>query len=299
MGYLFEEMEPQDQFDDPPYGDKRIKVSFSGGKTSGKMCHQIVEQFGDTHDIVITFANTGAEAPETLDFVHKCEVHFGWDVVWLEAKVDPKPGKGVRHKIVDYWTASRDARPFEDVIEKYGVPNVAYPQCTTRLKTSPMDSYLRSIGWNWKTYTTCIGIRSDEFDRMSTKRKEYKFWYPLVNANWDRQAVDDWWDKQPFNLGIPEHLGNCTWCFKKTLKKLKRVARERPDDFEFPKRMEELYSNHRAPGGPRYFFRGGRTANDILASAMDEHPDDAIAGECDQGCEVFGPNFDVSDLKGD
>ncbi len=296
VSFLFEEMNPQDEFQPPPYDTDRINISFSGGQTSGKMCHQIVKQFGDTHEIVITFANTGQEAEETLQFVHQCETHFGWNVVWLEAVVDPERGKGTKHRVVDYYTASRNGEPFEEVIKKYGLPNQSYPHCTRELKIQVMQSYLKSIGWDWGTYTTCIGIRSDEMDRMNAKRKEYKFWYPMVNANWTRKAVDDWWDEQPFKLGIPNYLGNCTWCYKKTFKKLKRIAGERPGVFDFPKRMEELYSNC-GSGDERQLFRKYTTTVQLLADAKNEREGDEMADGCDTGCEVFGQYFDASELK--
>jgi len=296
MGFLFEEMEPQERFQEPPYGTKRITVSFSGGQTSGKMCHQIIKQFSDTHEIVITFANTGQEAEETLEFVHNCEKEFGWNVVWLEAVTHHGERKGCTHKIVDYETASRKGEPFEEAIKKYGLPNPKFLFCTRELKVNAMQSYLKSIGWNWGTYTTCIGIRSDEMDRMNAKRKEYKFWYPLVNSNLDRKAVDDWWDKQPFKLGIPNYLGNCVWCYKKTFKKLKRIAKERPEVFDFPKRMEELHKNTGA-GEERQIFRKHTTTVQLLANANNENEGDEIAGSCDDGCEVFGQYWDESELK--
>lgn len=292
--FLFEEMEPQDKLKEPPFDNNKINVSFSGGLTSGKMTHAIVEQFSDTHEIVITFANTGQEAEETLEFVHRCEVEFGWNVVWLEAKVDMTPGKGIDFKVVDYYTASRKGEPFEAVIKKYGIPNSNGPWCTQQLKTVPIKKYMQSIGWKWKEYTQAIGIRSDEIDRMNAKRKEYRFWYPMIGANWTREAVDAWWDRQPFTLGIPNYLGNCTWCYKKSIKKLKRIARERPDYFEFPKSMEEKYGDLK-PNRDGNFFREGRHAADILAEARIEAAGDDTAGDCDQGCEVFGQYYDEND----
>ena len=49
------------------------------------MAKLIVEKFKDSHEIVTTFANTGDEQEETLEFVDMCDKEFGLDVVWLEA----------------------------------------------------------------------------------------------------------------------------------------------------------------------------------------------------------------------
>ena len=59
-------------------------------------------------DIHVVFANTGKEAPETLDFVH--EVSEKWDVPinWLELEITEERPIW-RTKIVAYETASREA----------------------------------------------------------------------------------------------------------------------------------------------------------------------------------------------
>ena len=64
----------------------KLAISFSGGRTSAVMTKLCVEKFKDTHDIAIIFANTGCEHENTLDFVNKCDKHFGWGVVWIEAR---------------------------------------------------------------------------------------------------------------------------------------------------------------------------------------------------------------------
>ena len=55
-------------------------ISFSGGRTSAFMLWNILQAHGGVlpDDIYVTFANTGKEAPETLDFVH--EIEQKWDV---------------------------------------------------------------------------------------------------------------------------------------------------------------------------------------------------------------------------
>lgn len=131
----------------------RISISFSGGRTSSVMTELVLKEFGSTHQIVVLFANTGQEHPATLDFVRECDARLGFGTVWLEAEVSVEKGKGVRHRVVSYETASRDGRPFRDCIAKYGIPNMGSPQCTTRLKENVMTSYLRQIGWGGRSLT--------------------------------------------------------------------------------------------------------------------------------------------------
>ena len=60
-------------------------ISFSGGRTSAYMLYHILQAHGGSlpDDIYVTFANTGKEMPETLDFVHDCGVHWDVKIHWL------------------------------------------------------------------------------------------------------------------------------------------------------------------------------------------------------------------------
>ena len=65
-------------------------VSFSGGRTSGYMLYQILKAYKNKlpKDLYITFANTGKEMPETLDFINQCAEKWGVKIHWLELEKD-------------------------------------------------------------------------------------------------------------------------------------------------------------------------------------------------------------------
>lgn len=88
---------------------KTIVVSFSGGRTSAFMCRVIQEHpnFTDMQKLFV-FANTGKELEATLEFVHRCDKEFNLDLVWLEAKVNPKKGEGTTYTMTDFKNASRN-----------------------------------------------------------------------------------------------------------------------------------------------------------------------------------------------
>ena len=288
----------------------RLSISFSGGKTSAYMTKMLLDHFRKhepEREIIVTFANTGQEHEETLKFVDRCDKAFGFGVVWLEAVVDPRKGKGIRHKIVDFSSASRNGEPFEAYIAKHGIPNRMYNQCTSRLKTEVMESYRKSLGMKSGSYSTAVGIRCDEVDRVSaTAMQKWDVFYPCVDAGVTKDDVRNWWAMQEFNLNIPEHWGNCKWCWKKSNRKLLTIARNNPEFFDFPKRMEETYSlagGERRDGEarkPRVFFRGGKSANEILAESslgnftpfeddkfipFDDELD--VGGACGESCEIY------------
>jgi hypothetical protein len=287
----------------------RISISFSGGKTSAYMTKMLLDYFRKHEpwrEILVTFANTGQEHEETLKFVDRCDREWGFNVVWLEAVVDPRKGKGIRHKIVTFETASRNGEPFEAYIAKHGIPNRMYNQCTSRLKTEPMDSLRAERGWKKGTFSTAIGIRADEMDRVSlTGMVKWDLFYPCVDAGVTKDDVREWWAQQRFNLNIPEHWGNCLWCWKKSNRKLLTLARNNPEFFEFPKRMEATYAlagGERRDGEarkPRMFFRGEKTAVDLLLEAQGDFTpfeddkfipfDDEldVGGACGDSCEIY------------
>ena len=118
----------------------RLAISFSGGRTSAVMTKLCVDKFSKTHDIAIVFANTGCEHDNTLKFVDQCDKHFGWNVVWVEAVVNPEKGKGIRHKMVTFKTASRNGKPFQDYIKKEGLPGPSNLKARTWLVWI-LDSY--------------------------------------------------------------------------------------------------------------------------------------------------------------
>jgi len=263
------------------------------------MTKMMLDNYSEKYDIDVVFANTGQEHPKTLEFIHNCDIYWGFNTTWIEAVVNPKRGVGIRHRIVDFKTASRGGKPFEDVVRKYGVSNQSRPLCSDRLKASSMKDYRRSIGWSKET--VAIGIRVDEKRRVNKKAVEYNIIYPLVDLfPTTKQEILDWFDEQIFNLEIPEHLGNCTWCWKKSLSKHIRLVNECPEVYDFPKRMEEQYGTVGTKEGTGYarhvFFRGNRSVQDIFKIAKDKQAaDDAIieiisedaTNECGESCEML------------
>lgn len=277
----------------------KLCVSFSGGRTSAFMARWIQLSKSDTHHIRYVFANTGQEHPNTLAFVNECDSRWGLGVEWIEAEISREHGVGTRHRVVTYNTASRDGQPFEAMIAKYGIPNQAYPHCTRELKLAPIKDWQRVNGW-----TDClmaVGIRADEIDRMQPDAAAKGLIYPLIS--WKRMTksgVIDWWRSQPFDLDVPERLGNCVWCWKKTIRKHLTNIVENPEFYDFPRRMEDIHglSGHITNGTPRVFFRGHTTTDMLIKMASEgnftpfiestQHQLDWLdePGGCSESCEV-------------
>ena len=299
------------------YSD-RLFISFSGGETSALMTNWCLSNLKDQYkEIKVVFANTGQEREETLEFVKECDEYFGFGTVWVEAVVHHGQRKAPSHRIVGFETASRNGEPFEEVIKKYGIPNKSWSHCTRDLKLNPMKSYMRSVGWTPGTYDTAIGIRADEIDRINSKHEELKIIYPMVSGvKMTKADVNTFWRSQPFRLRLKGYEGNCSWCWKKSLRKHLTLVTERPELYEFPLRMEREYSlvgkefhNEKVvlpEGYKRTFFRSGMSTEELLelakteefTPAKDDHVvysdielaglnlDESLGG-CGEHCEVY------------
>jgi hypothetical protein len=271
-------------------------ISFSGGQTSAYMAWWCKHNLPGPKAYV--FANTGQEHEKTLEFVDRCDREWDLGVVWVEAVVTHGERVGSRARVVNFETASRKGEPFEEVIKKYGIPNVGVgPVCTRELKLNPMRDYLRTHYGN--DYVSAVGIRVDEIDRMQADAKEKRVIYPLVSMNpTDKAKVNRFWQAQPWRLEIPNYLGNCVWCYKKSLRKHLTIMQDNPEFFDFPERMEKQYAYAGAGDGARVFFRESRSVADLkemakkpfqrwiegqnldLFSELDAH------SGCQESCEV-------------
>jgi len=277
----------------------KLSVSFSGGSTSGYMAYLLKRdweagELTEYDSIEFVFANTGAEHPKTYEFVERCNQEWGLDLVYLEAVIDPRPRKGTTYKVVTHDTLCRDGRLFYEMAAKYGVPNNTFGPCTRELKTVPMDKY------RGKDAMTAIGIRCDELDRISSRYRENNWTYPLIFKYGVRKVdVYAWWDKQPFNLGINQLLGNCTFCFHKSFHKLGDVYKENPANFDIALNLDKHYSLAGArklgqENTPRQMYRGYRTTQDVIDMVTGDSELSKRDGNCSGSCEPHGEQMELS-----
>lgn len=292
-----------------------IVVTVSGGRTSAFMAKWLVENkktvadyFGIKETDIkyhFLFANTGREHEDTLRFLNDVNIKvLGNQLVWLEAKVNPKKKVGTKHTVVDYSTARRrdsyllPGHPFVEYVKKYGVPNVVYKSCTRELKLRPIRSYLRSQGLKPSDVWTAVGIRSDETRRVKDKAEAERTFYPLIDLiETDKQDVLDFWEDYDYDLKIPEHRGNCDTCFKKSFIKLGKVWREDPHVFIFNDWIEKQFGfvgaefEKHGIEVPRKSFREERNAGEIIAMFKEVNIDESERftrdGGCSESCEVL------------
>jgi 3'-phosphoadenosine 5'-phosphosulfate sulfotransferase (PAPS reductase)/FAD synthetase len=227
-------------------------ISFSGGRTSGYMLHEIVRAHGGRlpDDVKVAFANTGKEREETLRFVHECGSRWGVRVHWLEWR-NAKPC----FEEVGYNSASRSGEPFAALIKKKSyLPNVVTRFCTSELKIRAMRDFAQSFGW--KRWLNVVGLRYDEGRRVlkALARNEqgkdpWRTAMPLSKAKVTRRDVMAFWARQPFDLRLRPYEGNCDLCFLKGAGKLLALMHEHPGLADWWIEQERIVAPSKSSGG--------------------------------------------------
>ena len=207
-------------------------ISFSGGRTSAYMLHEILRAHDGKlpDDVHVAFANTGKEREETLRFVHECATRWNVRVHWIEWR-DGEPG----FEEVGFNSASRQGEPFAALIAKRGiVPNQQARFCSVTLKVRAVRNFaVASLGW--QHWTNQIGLRFDEgwrvmkaIGRNAENKDRFKAAMPMFKAQHTKRDVLAFWARQPFDLGLADYEGNCDLCFLKRVGKLERLIAEAP-----------------------------------------------------------------------
>lgn len=276
----------------------RKVVSFSGGRTSAYLVLESIKQFGkDTIDVVCM--DTGCEHPKTYEFIREFNSYigreFGIEITFLRTDFSTSLGEGNSYKIIGIDDIKCDLEPFKNMISKYGVPYIGGMFCTDRMKLVPFTKYCNNK-YGKGNYETWLGIRADEPSRLS-KKKGIRYLAEI--SDFEKQDILDFWSYMPFDLDIPEHLGNCVFCPKKSNLKLAAAQRDEPEIYH--RWLEMIYSDSvrydNKTGHWSQMYRGKRSLEQVVAMFDGSTGDEIKArirggkmnnsGSCSESCEVF------------
>ncbi|MCS6241527.1 phosphoadenosine phosphosulfate reductase family protein [Shewanella baltica] len=269
-------------------------VSFSGGRTSAYLVHLMEQKRkSENLDVRYVFMDTGAEHPKTYEFIRKVVNHYGIDLVCLRAKVDPKKGVGISYQIINLDDCKHDLQPWKDVLAKYGTPYIHGAFCTRSMKTDPIEKFIAAELNNVKVHQW-LGIRVDEPKRL---REKDGFSYLASISDFEKEDVLKFWQEMPFNLDIPEWLGNCVFCIKKGVNKIALAAKQEPELVqEFMSALESNdVKNVERKHGKLIMYRGHNSLTSIIETHINHTEQDLIqamrgktdSGSCSESCEAF------------
>lgn len=298
---------------DPFKIDSPTCISFSGGRTSAYMLWRVLQSNGGLPACAkVLFANTGKEDEASLRFVRDCGARWGVEITWLElcvtkipyanafdAMAMDGPYEVITYKVVDFKSASRTGKPFEDVISmRASLPNPAARYCSSEMKTRTMHRYIRDNGIfdEWDSF---IGIRADEITRVRKFRnnphpetKDETVILPLADAGVTLAEVNAFWGSQDFRLDLPTINGktvhgNCDLCFLKNAGLVQSLISEEPqravwwDRMERESKADTLNGRRFRIDRPSYgqMIRAALTQTDYIGFP-DSSVDDSIACYC-------------------
>jgi hypothetical protein len=272
-------------------------VSFSGGRTSAYLCKRLLDEFPRDR-LRFVFMDTGAEHPKTYEFIRKVDAHFGLGLTCLRGDSDTPMGAGVRAAEVSIDDIGQDLATFRSLCGKYGTPTVKIPACTSRLKERTFRKWANArLGRNG--YVTWIGVRADEPKRLKRMGIDPLHRFLAEVDPIDKAEVLAFWAGMPFDLEIPEWLGNCVFCVKKSSLKLAVAARDEPEMAAAWMRMlADAPDRLKMPGlTSENVYRGHRTLAQICGMYEDATRDElagrvrstkaTAANSCSESCEVF------------
>jgi hypothetical protein len=255
------------------------------------MLHEVIAAHGGAlpDDVIVGFANTGKERPETLDFVLECGSRWNVPIRWVEWR-DGKPG----FEEVGFNSASRNGEPFAALIaKKRYLPNVVTRFCSIELKIRTLARLMGSLGH--ERWQSLIGLRYDEglrvlkaLDRNAAKKERWTVVLPLSKAKVTRRDVMAFWARQPFDLRLEPHEGNCDLCFLKGEGKLKRLMRDNPGMADWWTEREASIKA-KTPAGARFVTEYRYADLERHVAASPELPgliddDDDYDAECGLSC---------------
>lgn len=262
-------------------------VSLSGGRTSAYLAHLMKEQDPETEFI---FMDTGAEHPKTYEFIRNIVKHWKIRLTCLRVIPNPEMNKPSTYEILTIDQIGPDLEPWKRMLRKYGHPYVGGAFCTDRMKTVPFIKYCDEI-FGRGNYETWLGMRIDEPKRITPKPG---IRYLAEISDFEKQDVIKWWQEQPFDLEIQEHLGNCVFCIKKSIQKVALAAKDEPElAASF---IHTLQAFDIKPD--KVMYRSNNSLEQVIALFSDTGRDELASrmtsmrqydtGSCSESCEAFG-----------
>ena len=223
----------------------------SGGKDSSALAIYLRNKFPNMEYF---FCDTGAELPETYEYLTRLEIILGKPIIRLNSE-----------RGFDHW--------FE--VFRGTLPSPQMRWCTTNMKIKPIEKWIgESIAYSY------VGIRADESNRkgyISTKSNiQTKF--PFIDDGIDREGVMRILDEA--GIGLPTYYkwrtrSGCYFCFYQRKSEWIGLSEHHPELFERAVAIEkkvlldagvnrDANFQKQAMRGREYTWSGGETLLELL-----------------------------------
>ena len=222
-------------------------MGLSGGRDSAALAVFLRDR---VPDIQYFFCDTGAELPETYDFLARLEAYFSKHILRL--------GSG---------------RDFDHYLDVYrgALPSPQMRWCTKQMKIKPLEQWIATAFGDSKV-VSYVAIRADEPGRqgyLSTK-SNIEVVYPLRDAGIDKEGVMRILEEA--GVGLPAYYewrtrSGCYFCFFQRKAEWIGLAERHPDLFQkavdYEEKVGKNYAEHGMQGN-QYSWSQGETLIELL-----------------------------------
>ena len=224
----------------------------SGGKDSSALAVHLRDK---VPDMEYFFCDTGAELPETYEYLTRLEVILGKPIVRLNA-----------HRGFDHW--------FE--VFRGTLPSPQMRWCTKNMKIKPIEAWVGEA-----SAISYVAVRADESNRkgyISTK-PNIRTRFPFIEDGIDRDGVTR--ILEDAGIGLPNYYewrtrSGCYFCFYQRKAEWIGLAERHPELFERAVAIEQKVLRDagldgdadfgsQAMHGRQYTWSGGETLIDLLS----------------------------------
>jgi len=258
----------------------RHVCGISGGKDSSALAIYMRDR---VPDMEYFFCDTGAELPETYEYLNKLEAVLGKPIARLNSE-----------KGFDHW--------FE--VFRGALPSPQMRWCTKNMKIKPLEAWIGDT-----QAISYVAIRADESNRkgyVSTK-SNIKTSFPFVEDGIDHTGVLKILDEA--GVGLPSYYewrtrSGCYFCFYQRKAEWVGLADRHPDLFERAVAIErkvligtgagqDANYEDNAMQGRAYTWSGGESLTELIARRDEIVSNHEKAMEREQGRRPNIPLFEV------
>ncbi|MGH3736859.1 MAG: phosphoadenosine phosphosulfate reductase family protein [Micromonosporaceae bacterium] len=219
----------------------RHVLGISGGKDSSALA---IHMRSRVPEMEYFFCDTGAELPETYDYLNKLEAALGKPIVRLNASRE-----------FDHWLQ----------IYQGTLPSPSMRWCTKNLKIKPLEEWIGD-----DPAISYVAIRADEnrLGYVSTK-PNIKAVFPFREDGIDREGVNQILDEA--GIGLPDYYqwrtrSGCYFCFFQRKHEWVGLADRHPDLFQRAIEYEDKVNfEATAMQGRQYTWSQGESLRELIA----------------------------------
>ena len=222
--------------------DKPVRhiLGLSGGKDSTALAIYMRDR---VPEMEYFFCDTGAELPETYEYLAKLEVYLGKKIVRLSAD-----------RTFDHWLK----------VYRGTLPSPQMRWCTKVLKIEPLEKWIgndKAISY--------VGLRADEASRkgyMSTKKNMMSV-FPFIDDGLELRDVEDLLAEA--GLGKPSYYewrsrSGCYFCFYQRKQEWISLSEKHPDLFENAIHYERKLDHKETASKNPYTWSHGESLTELL-----------------------------------